>query len=347
MSTEIPDTETAVTLFRQNRRRYNAESTIDRYEIDVRDWLEYLSEPGAKDYDPNELGRDPKDFWDATTADLKRHLTHLLEHSDYAPGSVKYRKSSISIFYEAMAEVSADNAQPYELPNTQNPADDVSLGDWQAFSDSRTKKQRESSSSRKISYLNPDEIADLAAAVPNPTVRNELIVKLLYHTGMRRGELANIQLADIDRERRRILVDDIKNNQQRTAYYPAELDTLLNRWISVHRQSLATADSPYLFPTSHSEQINGEYINQIIKQAAENAGLQASVYTDGNEYERNKVTTHTLRHSFAVSCLKQGMDTRTIQELLGHSKIETTEVYLDIVESDLEDRYRTHGPRSL
>lgn len=342
----IPDSETAIVLFRQNRSRYNAEATIDRYETGVHDWLEYLSAPGKKPYDPNELDREAKEFWEATTADLRRYLTHLLEHSNCAPGTVQIRKAGILKFYEAMGEISDDDAQPFEIP-VENPAADIDFSDWSAFDDDRTKKQRESGSNRKISYLKPDEVKELADAVPNPTLRNELIVKLLYHTGMRRGELANIQLSDINTENRRIMVEDTKNNQERTAYYPPELDTILDRWISVNREALATADSEYLFPTTHSEQIAPEYINEVVKKAAENAGLQESAYTDGNGRVRNEITAHTLRHSFAVSCLMNDMDTRTIQKLMGHAKIETTEVYLDIVESDIEDRYRRHGPAQL
>ncbi|WP_435092748.1 tyrosine-type recombinase/integrase [Halorubrum sp. N11] len=85
------------------------------------------------------------------------------------------------------------------------------------------------------------------------------------------------------------------------------------RWINANRDALATAGSPYLFPTSHSKRISAAYINQIVKDAAEAAGLQDNeVFVDAAGRSRRKVTAHVLRHSYAVQSLKNGIDTRTL-----------------------------------
>jgi len=57
-----------------------------------------------------------------------------------------------------------------------------------------------------------------------------------------------------------------------------------------------------------------------------------------------RITAHVLRHSFAVNCVREDMDTRRLQVLMGHAKIETTERYLQMANKDIRDAYRHHGP---
>ena len=81
------------------------------------------------------------------------------------------------------------------------------------------------------------------------------------------------------------------------------------------------------------EQIAPKQINRAVRKAADSAGLQEQVYTNAEGKGQMKITSHVLRHSFAVQSLKNGMDTRTLQELLGHAKIETTERYLRLAKN--------------
>ena len=77
--------------------------------------------------------------------------------------------------------------------------------------------------------------------------------RILYHTGLRRTELTETRVEDIDTDERALKLRANKTHQNRTVYYQSELDTLLSRWQNVQRKALATAGSNYLFPTSHSE----------------------------------------------------------------------------------------------
>jgi len=151
-------------------------------------------------------------------------------------------------------------------------------------------------------------------------------------------------LQDLDTDARAIKVRATKTHQNRTVYYQPTLDTTLKRWLNVDRKALATAGSEYLFPTSHSEQIDPDHITRMVKQAAESSGLQSHVHTDAAGNHRGKVTAHVLRHSFAVQSIKNGMDTRRLQKLMGHSKIETTERYLQFANDDLQDAARKFRP---
>ncbi|TKX86474.1 hypothetical protein EXE43_08250 [Halorubrum sp. SS5] len=91
------------------------------------------------------------------------------------------------------------------------------------------------------------------------------------------------------------------------------------------------------------EQIASKQINRVVRKVADSAGLQEEVYTNAEGKKQMKVTAHVLRHRFAVQSFKNGMDTRTLQKLLGHAKIETTERYLRLAKSDMRDAARKYG----
>lgn len=335
------DTEALINEFYARQTTKKADRTADRYTQDVRDWAEWLQNPGAKEFDPDTRNREPKELWEATTHDIRTYLQHMLQNGNYAGGTVSMRESSLSVFYQEYDRLTDDPA--LDLPEIQNPTEELDLSDWSVLKNGTKKEQK---LKEGVQYLKPEEIDQLAASVPRPTLRNELIVRLLYHTGLRRTELAETRLEDIDTDERAIKVRATKTHLNRTVYYQPPLDTLITRWLNVERKALATAGSEYLFPTSHSEQINPDHITKIVKQAAETAGLQSHVHTDASGNHRGKVTAHVLRHSFAVQCIKNGMDTRRLQKLLGHSKIETTERYLQFANDDLRDAARKFGAGS-
>lgn len=335
------DSTAVIREFHNRQTTKKAEGTANRYTQDVRDWAGWLENPGEKDYDPNSHDRDAKTLWDATTHDLRTYLRQMLNNGGYAGGTVSMRESSVSMFYQEAARMAEDPA--LNVPEVENPAEDLDLSGWTALKNGTKKEQN---LKEGVQYLKPDEIDELAEHVPNPRLRNELIVRLLYHTGLRRTELTETRLEDIDTDERAIKVRANKTHQNRTVYYQSELDTLLHRWINVNRKSLATAGSDYLFPTTHSEQIDPNRITRLVKEAAERAGLQSNVHTDAAGNVRGKVTAHVLRHSFAVQSIKNGMDTRRLQKLMGHSKIETTERYLQFANNDLREAARRYGPGS-
>lgn len=153
-----------------------------------------------------------------------------------------------------------------------------------------------------------------------------------------------IRLTDIDREERSINIRADKTHLNRTVYHQPSLDFLLDQWIDIYREGYAKADSGYLFPTNRSEHLNDHTFNRIIQDAAEDAGVQEHLFTDHGGKEHKKVTSHTLRHTGAVQSLRNGMDVRTLQKVLGHSKLDTTERYLDIATTDIRDMTRKYGP---
>jgi integrase/recombinase XerD len=347
MTDPLPPREKVLTVFEKEIER--ADNTIQRYQQDIPEWLDYLEQPGELSFDDRPYEREPKAFWNATPGNLKRYLKGLLSDG-YAPGTVDLRRASISVFHQTMAEISEDPDigfldLPDEIPN---PSDGMESTDkLHLYKKRERERSRNSSTEEAFTYLTAEEVKKLAKNATSPKLRNEVIIRLLFHTGMRRAELADVRLKDLSLDERHIEVNDTKNNQSRDAFFPEKLKGMIQRWIAVGRESYATADSPYLFNTEKADQIHPDAVNKVVKKAAENAGLQTHDYDDTIGRSRSKITAHTLRHSCAIAMLKNGNDTRTIQKILGHSNIETTEVYLELTEDDLKSRYQKYGTPSL
>lgn len=329
------DTDSVIAEFQDRQLTKKAESTVSSYTHTIENWTEWLENPGVKEYDVNRRDRDSKTIYDATTGDLRVFLRQQLQ-AGIAGGTIRTRRWAIASFYQELKEISDEG---YDLPNFENPSEDLDTSDWQSLSGESKKAEV----LKEVYYLEPEEIDLLAENAPNPKLRNELIIRLLYQTGLRRGEMAETRLKDVDTEERSISVHATKTHLNRTVYYQPSLDTLMNRWVNVERKALATAGSEYLFPTFKTEQIAPKQLSRTVKKAANAAGLQSQVYTNAAGQEQMKVTAHVLRHSFAVQSLKNGMDTRTLQKLLGHAKIETTERYLRLAKSDVRDAARKYG----
>ncbi|MDL0137668.1 site-specific integrase [Halobacterium salinarum] len=333
------DTDSLIDMFRSRQEDFKADSTADSYSRTAKKWAEWLANPGAKDYDQNDRNRDAKTVYEATDADIRMFLRYQLQ-SGLTGGTVRNRRWAITAFYKELERMAGDG---FGIPEFENPAEGLDLSDWKPLKQSNIGKKKEELKD-DVTYLKPEEIKQLAENVTPPIPRNELIIRLLYQTGLRRGELSDIRLEDIDRDNREIDIHAEKTHLNRTVYYKPKLDTQLNRWVNVERKSLVTAGSEYLFPTYKSEQISPEQVNRTVRKAADNAGLQEYVYTNAGGKEQVKITAHVLRHSFAMNCLKNDMDSKFIQELMGHAKIETTERYLNAIDDDIRNAYRTRGP---
>ncbi|EMA22156.1 tyrosine-type recombinase/integrase [Haloarcula argentinensis] len=333
------NTDTLLSEFRSRQETKKADSSARTYAHTAKVWAKWLAEPGEKDFDHNSRGRPSKDLWEATTGDLQVFLRQQLQ-SGLTGGTVQSRRWHISILYDELREMRQEGG--YGIPDFENPAEDLDVSDWQTLN-VKPRKQQES---KELDYLEPKEVKNLYENASTPTLRNELIIRLLYQTGLRRGELTETRLEDVDTDERAIKVHAEKTHLNRTVFYQSSLDTLMTRWVNVERKSLSTAGSEYLFPTYKTEQISPKQIGRVVRNAAESAGLQSVLYTDASGQEQVKITAHILRHSFAVQSIKNGMDTRRLQMLMGHANIDTTERYLKFANEDLKDAVRKHGAGS-
>lgn len=166
------------------------------------------------------------------------------------------------------------------------------------------------------------------------TLRNRTIIELMYASGLRVSETADLKLADIDFESGMLRITG-KGSKERVVPTASKVLTLIKRYISVSRSELTARVplSPYLFVSRNGRRLNRERIWAIIREAALNAGIDKDIHP------------HTLRHSFATHLLENGADLRAIQEMLGHSDISTTELYTHVNKNRLLTIHRQFHPR--
>ncbi|ELY84998.1 tyrosine-type recombinase/integrase [Natrinema altunense] len=295
-----------------------AEGTFQTRQSDLRVFNEFLAD---KDMEPTEV-----DAWI-----IHQFLRHE-ENEGYADWTVQSRYQSVKNLYSFLAGTRGlMDESPFE-------GDGLKRSDFGG-------RESVKSETADIVYIRPEEMEELAENVPQPKLRNELMVRLLWQTGLRRSEIAIIELDNIDREGRSIEVWSPKTEDWRTVYYQPSLDTLLTTWIDRgSRLSFAEAEeSDYLFPTERAEHIVPMQVNEIVKKAAENAEIQEVMNRDAMGRPWHRVTAHALRHGHAVESLKSGIDVRTVQKHLGHTDIETTMEYLQLIDDDVKEAYQRFG----
>lgn len=239
----------------------------------------------------------------------------------------------------------------------ENPVEQVN---WSHYAEllNGTKKSDYVEARGGIFALPLEGVETLAEHVPEPTERNTLLVHLMYQTGVRAQELADMKLADIDREERRIEVYSKKLDSEhsradpwRPVWYGQSIEKYMQRWLDFGgRDGFYTADdSDYLFLTHQSERMSENRVNEIVREAATNAGMQEVMYQDTSGSDRHLITSHTLRHSFAYECMQSNdvgrIDLKTLAELMGHQDTSTTEKYLVFADSDLGESRRLYGPK--
>jgi integrase/recombinase XerD len=168
--------------------------------------------------------------------------------------------------------------------------------------------------------MSRDEMKRLLAVAGSLKAR--IMLSLGYGCGLRAGEVVRLKVKHIDSAQGIIRVEQGKGRKDRNLMLSAETLNLLRQWWKV-RPSRYDAGTPpeerWLFPgTKRGKPTSTRHLNRLFHQAAGAAGIKKSV------------TLHALRHSFATHLLERGTDIRTIQALLGHSKLETTAHYAHV-----------------
>ena len=162
------------------------------------------------------------------------------------------------------------------------------------------------------------------------TNRDLLIMELLYDTGCRVDELVNIKLKNINETEKSIKVLG-KGSKERVVFYGDYAQDYLENYLIDRGILLNGKKSDFLFVSKESDKLTTRRIAQIIDDIVSMVAI------------KNKVTPHTLRHTFATHLLNHGADIRSVQELLGHSSLSTTQVYTHISNERLREVYlKTH-----
>jgi integrase/recombinase XerC len=189
--------------------------------------------------------------------------------------------------------------------------------------------------------LRQDQALDAMAAAKSGAqqgdplaLRDQLIVELLYATGIRVSELCGLDIDDVDTSRRLLRVLG-KGNKQRTVPFGAPAQAALTAWLSDGRPELVTADSgPALLLGARGRRIDPRQARTVVHQtvAAVNGAPD--------------IGPHGLRHSAATHLLEGGADLRVVQELLGHSTLATTQLYTHVTVARLRAVHDQAHPRA-
>lgn len=158
--------------------------------------------------------------------------------------------------------------------------------------------------------LSKEDVRSVIANTNN--LKHKCIVSLLYSSGIRRNELVNLKITDIDSKRMLIRIEAAKGNKDRYTLLSHSLLEDLREYYKQYKPE------KYIVEGMYGKQYSGQSIGKIVVNAAEKAGIKITV------------TPHMLRHSFATHLLEAGADLRQIQVLLGHSSSKTTEIYTHV-----------------
>ncbi|GAB5053430.1 site-specific tyrosine recombinase XerD [Pediococcus ethanolidurans] len=165
-------------------------------------------------------------------------------------------------------------------------------------------------------------------------IRDRTLLEVMYATGLRVSEAANLKMDDLRLEMG--LISTIgKGDKQRII----PIGDVAIQWLEEYTkdariQLLHGKESPYVFLNNHGHQLTRQGIWKNLKIMVKKAGI------------KKDVTPHTLRHSFATTLLENGADLRTVQELLGHADISTTQIYTHVTKKHLTEVYNKYHPRA-
>jgi integrase/recombinase XerD len=183
-------------------------------------------------------------------------------------------------------------------------------------------------------FLTEDEIERLLAAPDTSTaegLRDRSILELMYATGLRISELVSMKLADVDIDGG-LIVCHGKGSKERRVPIGRSATHWLQQYMTVRARS-GKAHATHLFISNSGYILTRQIIWARIREHAARVGLR-------------NVSPHTLRHSFATHLLQRGADSRSVQALLGHSDISTTQIYTHITDRQLRATYDRHHPRA-
>lgn len=315
-----------------------SDSTADRYIRGTERFLDWLAE--------HEEGVGP---FDVVARDFRRFMNSM-KAEGYAYGTLQPFMYGPRAFYRAGKDLHEEQQELLEagrdirvseIPEVSDPTEPFSLGDF--TNDSRSKQSKGLEANDSHHKLTKEEIDQLCEHVPSPRNRNVVLIRLMYQCCLRRGELVRLKVDDVNRDERTIDVPAVKGNKGRDTPIPyqATLDDLLNVWIDVERKGVASAaSSDYLFPTERSEHISEDFVSTLVRESAERAGLQETLYVDNMGREKKKIHSHTLRASGAHRIWDKKEDIYLVSKVLGHSDVDTTERYLDVDKDDIISKVR-------
>ncbi len=268
---------------------------------------------------------------DVTRAMLERYRQHIFAYRrqtdglPLSPQTQTKRLISVRMFFKWMARA---NHLLY------NPASEMEL------------PKQENRLPRNV--LSVAEVAQILNAIDTHDgagfgIRDRAMLETLYSTGVRRAELANLNVTDIDKERGTLLVRLGKGKKDRMVPIGERALAWIKRYIAeVRPRYIDDENEPALFLSKHYERMTAKQLSGVAKKAVDGANL-VRVETSGPL----RASCHLFRHACATHMLENGADIRFIQALLGHVALTTTEVYTRVAIGKLKEVHEATHPARL
>ena len=301
----------------------HSRATVDEYFLDLRSFFRFLKlDKGrvAKDTPFDEISIDDVDLdlvRGVTLSDVYAYMNYLSRdravhpnsseaHYGLAPAARARKAAAIRSFYKYLSSKAK--------LITENPMQDLDAP--------RLKKTLPR-------YLNLDESVELLSYVDGPNqVRDYCILTLFLNCGLRISELIGLNVTDVRGDQLRVLG---KGNKERVLFLNEACRSALDDWMT-ERSTLTLLDQNALFVTPRNRQrITRAAVHKLVKKHLSAAGLDSTKYS-----------SHKLRHTAATLMLQNGVDVRTLQEVLGHDHLNTTQIYTHVDNDDLRTAARAN-----
>jgi len=229
-----------------------------------------------------------------------------LYDKNYSKSSISRKISTLRSFYKYLYSESLIDKNPYLF---------VSL------------PKKEKKLPRYVNYEDLDLMFNIPDLDTKNGIRDRLILELLYGTGTRVSELSNIKIKDIDFNKKQIRIVG-KGDKERIVLYGEYCSEILDKYLKVRQ------NSEYLILSNKGKKISVSSIQKILKDILKKASI------------KKNITPHVFRHTFATHLLNEGCDILTVKELLGHSSLDTTQIYTHVSNEKLRKVYLDTHPRS-
>jgi integrase/recombinase XerD len=306
-------------------------TSTDRYEQDLRwfdSWLDAEDIDSAYDVSPadaNRIGRSLIDEFNGTTP--------------------RYRWDRIYSFYEYLNAMELVERNP--------------LSKWDARKTEKWGMTKTTEQSKQISgderySVSQEEVRLMEEHAGRNRERDQLVIRLMYHSGMRRNEASEVTLDMVDRNKREITLPArvTKNDKERVVCWGSSLDGLMNTWLDrgLRDEYLGGNSHDYLLVGERGAQLSGSAINDIIVNAADRAGINRKMYADSNSADgkpnRWKISSHSVRKGTGSYLINElGLDLYAVSKYLGHADLSITErIYVEYDPRTGADAVQGHLP---
>ncbi|WP_241430016.1 tyrosine-type recombinase/integrase [Halorubrum lipolyticum] len=300
-----------------NNSDKRASASTNRYNQDLRwydGWLDAEGIDSALDVTPavaNRLGRALSNEFSGTTG--------------------RYRWDRINAMYDYFADMDMIDSNPLARWNKRKDEK------WGLTKGTEQEEQLEDGEDYAVSE---SDLRVMEEGVEQNRVRNQLLLRFLYQSAMRRGEASAVTLDMIDENAREVYLPAsvTKNGRERTVGWNRSLDGLMHRWLhgGLRDEYLGGREHDYLFVGERGAPMSGDAINDVVVTAANNAGINRKLYADANAAvdddgnpipNRSKISAHNIRHGAITRLVNKTdlQDLYAVSRYAGHSSVEITE----------------------